>query len=74
MSFAPQLFLSNMRAKDGPAKPSRFEVMLPIPSYINQFVGSSILEKIANNFNIIITVRAHVFFCFAITIKLRKFI
>ena len=48
MSFAPQLFLSNMRAKDGPAKPSRFEVMLPIPSYINQFVGSSILEKIAN--------------------------
>lgn len=48
MSFAPQLFLSNMRAKDGPAKPSRFEVILPIPSYINQFVGSSVLEKIAN--------------------------
>jgi hypothetical protein len=48
MSFSPNLFLSNVRAKDGLAKPSRFEVILPIPPYINTFVGSSILEKILN--------------------------
>ena len=48
MSFSPNLFLSNVRAKDGLAKPSRFEVVLPIPPYINTFVGNSILEKILN--------------------------
>ena len=48
MSFSPNLFLSNVRAKDGLAKPSRFEVVLPIPPYVNQFVGNSILEKILN--------------------------
>lgn len=48
MSFSPNLFLSNIRAKDGLAKPSRFEVVLPIPPYIGSFVGSSIIEKIIN--------------------------
>ena len=48
MSFSPNLFLSNMTAKDGPARPARFEVILPIPPYINQFVGNSIIEKILN--------------------------
>jgi hypothetical protein len=48
MAFSPNLFLSNVRAKDGLAKPSRFEVILPIPTYINTFIGSSILEKILN--------------------------
>ena len=48
MSFSPQLFLTNMKAHDGPAKPSRFEVILPIPSYINSFVGNSILEQLIN--------------------------
>jgi len=48
MSFSPNLFLSNVRGKDGLAKPSRFEVVLPIPSYINSFVGNSIIEKILN--------------------------
>ena len=48
MSFSPNLFLSNVRAKDGLAKPSRFEVVLPIPAYINSFIGNSILEKILN--------------------------
>jgi len=48
MSFSPNLFLSNVRAKDGLAKPSRFEVVLPIPSYIGQFVSNSIIEKILN--------------------------
>jgi hypothetical protein len=48
MSFAPNLFLSNIRGKDGLAKPSRFEVILPLPPYINQFVGNSVIEKILN--------------------------
>jgi hypothetical protein len=48
MSFSPNLFLSNVRAKDGLAKPSRFEVILPIPPYVNEFIGNSILEKILN--------------------------
>jgi len=48
MSFSPNVFLSNIRAKDGLAKPNRFEVVLPIPPYVNQFVGNSIIEKILN--------------------------
>lgn len=48
MSFSPNLFLANIRGKDGLAKPSRFEIILPIPPYINQFVGSSVIEKILN--------------------------
>jgi hypothetical protein len=55
MSFLPNLFLSNVRAKDGLAKPSRFEVILPIPPYVNQFVGNSVLEKILNFPNSIIS-------------------
>jgi hypothetical protein len=48
MSFSPQLFYSNINAKEGLAKPSRFEIVLPIPKYINEFVGSSFLEKLIN--------------------------
>jgi hypothetical protein len=48
MSFSPNLFLSNVRAKDGLAKPSRFEVVLPVPPYINSFIGNSVIEKILN--------------------------
>ena len=48
MSFLPQLFLSNIKAKGGPARPSRFQVILPIPSYVNTFISSSILEKLLN--------------------------
>ena len=48
MSFSPNLFLSNIRGKDGLAKTARFEVVLPIPPYINQFIGNSIIEKILN--------------------------
>jgi hypothetical protein len=55
MPFSPESFLANMRAKDGPAKPSRYEVILPIPSYINQFVGQSFLEQLINLPNTIIT-------------------
>ena len=46
MSFSPQLFLTNIKSHDGPAKPSRFEVILPIPNYINKFVGNSVLEQL----------------------------
>jgi len=55
MSFSPNLFLANIRGKDGLAKPSRFEVILPIPAYVNQFVGNSIIEKILNFPNSIFT-------------------
>jgi hypothetical protein len=48
MSFSPNLFLSHVRGKDGLAKPSRFQVILPIPPYISRFVGNSVIEKILN--------------------------
>lgn len=48
MSFLPNAFLSNIKSKEGLAKPSRFKVILPIPPYINNFVGQSIFEKILN--------------------------
>jgi len=55
MSFAPSLFLSNIKAKDGLAKPNRFQVILPIPSYINNYIDSSILEQLLNLPNTIVT-------------------
>ena len=55
MTFSPQLFLSNIKAKDGLAKPSRFEVILPIPPYINRFITQSLIEKITNLPNTLIT-------------------
>jgi hypothetical protein len=48
MAFSPNLFLSNIRSKDGLAKTCRYEVILPIPPYVNEFIGNSILEKILN--------------------------
>lgn len=48
MAFSPQSFLANANAKEGFAKTNRFEVVLPIPPYINQFVGNSLLEKLIN--------------------------
>ena len=55
MSFSPNLFLANIRGKDGLAKPSRFEVILPIPPYISQFVSNSVIEKILNFPNSVFT-------------------
>ena len=55
MSFSPNLFLSNVRAKDGLARPARFEIVLPIPTYIGNAVSSSIFEKILNLPNSIFT-------------------
>jgi hypothetical protein len=48
MSFSPQLFLSNLNSKDGLAKSNRYEVILPIPAYINEFVGNSFIESLLN--------------------------
>jgi hypothetical protein len=55
MSFSPNLFLSNIKAKDGLARPCRFEVVLPIPAYIGNFVGNSLIEKILNFPNSVFT-------------------
>lgn len=55
MAFAPQLFLSNIRAKGGLAKPSRFEVILPIPQYINGFISQSFFEQLLNLPNVLIS-------------------
>lgn len=55
MSFAPSLFLSNIRAKDGLARPNRYEVILPIPRYINNFIGNSVFEQLFNLPNTIFT-------------------
>lgn len=55
MSFSPQLFLSNIKAKDGLAKPSRYEVILPIPSAVNQNIGNSVVEQLLNLPNSIFT-------------------
>jgi hypothetical protein len=55
MSFSPNLFLANIRGKDGLAKPARFEVIMPIPPYINEFVESSVIEKILNFPNSVFT-------------------
>ena len=48
MAFSPNSFLSNVNAKGGLAKPSRFQVILPIPPYIAQFVKNSLIERILN--------------------------
>lgn len=55
MSFSPNLFLSNIKAKDGLARPARFEILLPIPTYIGEYIGNSIIEKILNLPNSTIT-------------------
>jgi hypothetical protein len=55
MSFAPNLFLSNIKAKDGLARPNRFQVILPIPRYINNFIGNSVFEQLFNLPNTIFT-------------------
>ena len=48
MSFSPQKFLSNIKARDGLARPNRFEVILPIPPYINKFVSRTVLDELLN--------------------------
>ena len=55
MAFTPQSFLSNIKAKDGLAKNNRFEVILPIPQYIDKFISTSALEKLINWPNTIVS-------------------
>ena len=44
-----------MNAKGGPARPCRFEAIVPLPAYISQFVSNSTLERILNLPNSIFT-------------------
>ena len=48
MSFSPNLFLSNIRGKDGLARPCRFEVILPIPPAVGNNINNTVIEKILN--------------------------
>ena len=43
------------RSKEGLAKPSRFEVVLPIPQYVGQFVENGVLDKLLNLPNTLFT-------------------
>jgi hypothetical protein len=46
MSFAPNKFLSEINKSGGLVKPSRYDVIIPLPQYINNFVTNSIVDKI----------------------------
>jgi hypothetical protein len=46
MSFSPQFFLSNLNSKRGPAKSNRYEVIIPIPTYLNNFITNSIIMEL----------------------------
>lgn len=41
-----QDFLSNLNSNGGLARPSRFRVFLPIPTYVCEFVGGYVLDKL----------------------------
>lgn len=55
MTFLPNQFLSNIKAKEGLARPCRFQLVLPIPQYLNNFIGQGIIEKILNVPNTIVS-------------------
>jgi hypothetical protein len=48
MSFSPTLFLSNINSKGGLSRPNRFQVILPIPTFINRFIENSLFEQLLN--------------------------
>jgi hypothetical protein len=48
MAFSPQLFWSNINVKDGLARPNRFEIILPIPAYVNEYISNSFIEQLIN--------------------------
>lgn len=48
MSFTPSLFFSHIRGKGGPARPCRFQVVIPIPQAFNNYIQNSIIEKVIN--------------------------
>ena len=55
MSFSPNLFLSNIAAKGGPAKPSRFQVVIPIPLLVGKRVTASTASKLLDLSNTLST-------------------
>lgn len=61
MSFSPQLFMTNINAKEGLARPCRYEVVLPIPTYINQYIGNSFIEKFLNLPNTLVSDISNIF-------------
>lgn len=48
MAFSPNEFLSTLKKYGGPAKSSLYAVVIPIPTYINNFVTYQILDAIEN--------------------------
>jgi hypothetical protein len=48
MSFSPNLFLANIKAKGGPAKSSRFQVIIPIPQYLSKRFENNFLSNLLN--------------------------
>jgi hypothetical protein len=48
MSFSPNLFLANMKAKGGPAKSSRFQVIIPIPQYLSERLKDNTISNLLN--------------------------
>ena len=46
MSFSPDKFLSQVNQRGGLAKASRYDVIIPLPQYINNFVTNSIVDKL----------------------------
>ena len=48
MAFSPNLFLSNVKAKGGLAKPSRFQVIIPIPQIVGKRMSEPTLSKLLN--------------------------
>ena len=55
MTFTVNSFYAHMKAMGGIAKPSRFEVLLPIPPYINNYISSTTWSNLANLPNTIFT-------------------
>jgi hypothetical protein len=55
MTFTINSFYAHMKAMGGIAKPSRFEVLLPIPPYINNFISSTLYSQLANLPNTLFT-------------------
>lgn len=51
MAFSPNSFLSNINQQGGLARPNRFEVIIPIPTYINNYVTNSVIDRIVNSAN-----------------------
>lgn len=51
MPFSPNEFLANAKLKDGFAKNNRFEVMLPIPTAVNNYIGNSTINNIIGSVN-----------------------